>query len=355
MAFLNTNSSLIIDNVGDIYNFKLTDGGIEVIVHEKHAKGSRKPEIISRDVLEYDVSINENDEIDVFCKRKDKSLSIYRLDKGEWIESKISKQLNLDICGLKIMTLADQTHIFYYMKSIDNEGRLNIYHHYIKDGKWNTNIVKEIYESEIIKPIEIIKNEEELIIGYYDLGDRSEDIFLKKFNMESNSWSSEVNISKDDKVKLYLDILQVDSNIHVTYSEYQDENLVIKHKIINSDLEEIDESHEHTLSSQTNCSYPTVVYEGDVLWNVWTEYESVVSVHSDDKGLTWSNPYVWSDSKKNDFTRYKFSTSSKNVTRNYLMNYSFGKVYPDLSFLGFGDLTRAVESLKKKMRLGMML
>lgn len=354
MAFLNTDSSLIIDNTGDIYNFKLTEGGVELIVHEKFTNQTKEPLIISTDVLEYDVSISDKDEIDLFCKKKDKSLSIYRLNDNDWIESKISKELDLDICGLKITSLNGSTHIFYYMKSLENLGRLNIYHHYLKNGKWNTNIVKEVYESKIIKPIEIIKGKDEIIIGYYDLGQYSEDIFIKKFNIGNNTWGESINLTRDEKIKLYLDMLYLNENIHITYSEYQDENLIIKHKRVNSNFKEIDNISENTLSNQTNCTYPTLISERGLLWVVWTEYESVVSSYSNDGGITWSNPYIWSDSKEEDFTRYKFKTSSMGVRKNYEMSYSFGKLYPELSFLGFGDLNRAVESEKKKIQLRMM-
>lgn len=354
MAFFNTDSSLIIDSLGDIYSFKLTEGGIELIVHEKFTNQMKDPLIISRDVLEYDVSINEKDEIDLFCKKKDKSLSIYRLNEGKWIESKISKELDLDICGLKITSLNDTIHIFYYMKSLENIGRLNIYHHYIRNEKWNTNIVKEVYESKIIKPIEVIKSKNEIIIGYYDLGQFSEDIFIKKFNLENNTWGESINVTNNEKIKLYLDILCLEEDIHITYSEYEDENLIINHKKIDINFKEVDGILENVLSNQTNCTYPTLVSEMGLLWAIWTEYESVVSSYSNDGGITWSNPYIWRDSKEEDFTRYKFNTNNMDVKEAYEMNYSFGKLYPELSFLGFGDLSRAIKSEKKKTKLRMM-
>ncbi len=351
MAFLNIDSSLIINSYGDIYTFKLTKSGLELIVLEKSTGQSKEPNIIVEDILEYDVSINEKDEIDIFCKMKDGSLSIYSLIDSEWKESEISNATDQNICGLKIITVNETRHIFYYMELLKNDRSLNIYHHYMEDGKWNTNVVKEIYKSEIIKPIEIIKNGKSLIIGYYDLGKYSEDIFISRFDSRSNKWLKSFNITNDDKFKLYLDILEIDDYLHITYSEYEDENLIIKHKKVKTDVDgtyEHEEVIENVLSNQANCTYPTLVYSKGVLWNVWTEYESVSSSYSKDNGDTWSNPYVWSESKKSDFNRCKFSTTEDELKISYVMNYAFSKVYPELSFLGFGSLDTAIESVKKK-------
>lgn len=348
MAFLNTNNSILIDSKGNIYNFSLIRSGIELIIHKKSTSDADKSIIINEAILEYDVSINEHDEIDLICKKKDKSLSIYSLSNNEWKESEISKEVDYDICGIKIVTVDKTRHIFYYMRSVQDSERLNIYHHYLKDRKWHTNIIKDIYLSEIIKPIEVIKHNNDLIIGYYDLGRFSEDIFISKFDMIKDNWSKPFNITDDRKLKLYLDILQVEDYIHITYSEYQEENLVIKHKKIKKDFSDVLISIEGEISNKANCTYPTLIYSMDLLWNVWTEYESVVSAYSKDNGETWSNPYVWSDSKKINFTRGKFITTQSDLKDNHIMNYCFIRTYPELSFLGFGDLTQAVESIKKK-------
>lgn len=348
MAFLNIDDAIITDKDGSIYSFRLIKSGIELIVHEKFTDKIERSIIINGEILEYDVNINEEDRIDLICKKSDKSLSIYSLNEGEWIESKIYEEASHDTCGLKIISVDKKIHIFYYRLSLEDNMKLSIYHHYLDDNSWNTNIVRDIYKSEIIKPIELIKEEDSILIGYYDLGYHSEDIFISRFDTKNNVWRDPINITNDDKIKLYLDFLQIDGFIHVTYSEHEDENLIIKHKKIRLKSDEYIEISENILSNQVNCTYPTLISTGDVLWNVWTEYEHVVSSYSKDSGETWSNPYVWNESKKEDFARYSFSNNDDSIKKNYKMNYSFSKTYPNLSLLGFGDLSEAVESFKKK-------
>lgn len=351
MAFLNTNDAIIIDKNGSIYSFRLIADGIELIVHEKSTDNIDKSIIVSEKIVEYDVTISEENKIDLICKKSDKSLSIYSLSNREWIESKIYEDEIHDTCGLKIISVDGKVHIFYYMLSVEDNEKLSIYHHYLKDDSWNTNIVKDIYKSDIIKPIEVIEDEGDLLIGYYDLGNYSEDIFISKFDVKNDIWQEPVNVTSDDKFKLYLDLLKVDDHIHITYSEYEDENLIIQYKKIKSKENKYIGVSQDVLSNHSNCTYPTLISTGDILWNVWTEYENVVSVYSKDGGEIWSNPYVWSESKQQDFARYKFSNNEDGIKENYKMNYSFSKNYPDLSLLGFGDLSGAVESFKKKEEL----
>lgn len=347
MAFLNMDSILAIDNKKDIYNFRLIIDGIELIIHEK-SSGDTNQSVIEGEILEFDASISKKDEIHLICRRKDNSLCIYSLIDEKWIESEIPKEKDLNICGVKIISVGEVKHIFYYMESLDNKNKLKIYHQYIENGKVNTFIVKEVYKGEIIKPIEVIENEEEIIIGYYDLGERSEDIFLSKFNISKREWERPINVTNDGSGKLYLDILELNGYIHLTYSEYEDENFIINHKKIKFNSNQIVEISKEVLSNQTNCTYPTLIYQKNTLWNVWTEYESVVSSYSQDEGNSWSNPYVWNESKREDFSRCKFITNREELKEIYKMNYSFNKTYPKLSFLGFGDLKETVELIKKK-------
>lgn len=347
MAFLNVDSTLVINNKNDIYNFRLTIDGIELIIHEK-SSGNTKQSIIEGEILEFDVSISDKDEINLICRRKDNSLWIYSLLNDKWIETEIPKEEDLNICGVKILLVKEVKHIFYYMESLDNKNILKIYHQYIEEGKVSTFVVKETYKSEIIKPIEVIKNEDKITIGYYNLGEKSEDIFLSQFNIRNKEWERPINVTSNGSGKLYLDILELNGYFHLTYSEYEDENFIINYKKITINSNELEEISKGVLSNQANCTYPTLIYQKNTLWNVWTEYESVVSSYSQDEGNSWSNPYVWNESKREDFSRCRFITNRKELNKNYKMNYSFNKTYPKLSFLGFGDLKETVELVKKK-------
>ena len=348
MSFLNLNNSLITDSTGSIYSFQHIDKGVEVIIHDRIDGKSEKETVVDNKVLEYDVSISEEDTIYLVCQKENLSISIYSFNGYEWTESELIEETRGNIYNLKILTNNNTIHIFYHEKSIEDERILNIYHHYYEDNKWNTATVEGIYINKFINPFQVLINDEHILLIYYDLGDYSEEIFLKAFDKNRGLWKESMSITNDNQSKLYLDILELGDYLHVTYSEYENENLTIKHKKIKVYPNEIKEVSYNVLSNLANCTYPTLIYENNTLWNVWTEYDNVMSSYSLDEGETWSNPYLWKESKGIDFVRYKFTTNEEKLQKSYLMNYSFGRTYPSLTFLGFGELEKAVEEPKKK-------
>lgn len=348
MSFLSINSCLITDSIGNIYTFQYTQSGIEMITHEKATGNAEREVIVEGEILEYDVSISEEDKIYLVSQKKDSSISIYSINNNVWTESKLIDKTDLSIYNLKIVTHHDIVHIFYCKESQKDARKLNIYHHYFKGNKWETISVEEIIRNQIVNPIQILVNRSSLVLAYHDLGDYTEEVFIKKFDLDKRSWKDSVKITEDNKSKLYLDILELDNELHITYSEYEYENLTVKHKKISLDSGNVEKMSENILSNQANCTYPTLIYQNNLLWCVWTEYENVVSSYSEDRGITWSNAYSWKDSKGVDFVRYKFDTNQDSLKENYTMNYSFGKTYPNLGFLGFGNLEKAVEVPKKK-------
>ena len=80
------------------------------------------------------------------------------------------------------------------------------------------------------------------------------------------------------------------------------------------------EIKEKDISNPGNCQFPTLIYHGKVLWICWVEYNYVASRYSEDNGNTWSDAYLWNESKTEDIVRHKYIS---NINNN-ILNYSFG-------------------------------
>jgi hypothetical protein len=214
-----------------------------------------------------------------------------------------------------------------------------IYHHYYNDQEWKTFVVQDIKRKNLLNSFQIIKNEEILMLGFYDFLKDQEQIYIKEFDLEKEQWKNSIEITSSSKEKLYLDMF-VEKNriLHVAYSEYVEGNLVIKYEKYKFENNQIKKLIEKILSNPSNCSYATFVKQNEKLWVIWTEYEQVVSCFTEDNGKTWSEPYLWKESKTIDFFRYKFNTNAQEIKAGYELNYTFGKGYPEFSFIGFGFL-----------------
>ncbi|KNF09541.1 hypothetical protein CLPU_3c03210 [Gottschalkia purinilytica] len=348
MPFINQRGNLVTDSYGNVYSFDLTDKGLEVVYHDKATRKSDRNILAEDGTMEYDVTINKEDDIYVVCQKTDTSISLYSLVNNRWTENVISDGFSEDMYNLNIIATEENIHILYCLQSEIDSSKLTVYHHYLKDNKWNTNVVSDIFRRELLNPIQVVKQKDKLILGYYNLVDRCEEIFINIFDINTETWGRSLQITNDQSTKLYLDIMYKDDCIHITYSEYEYDNLSIKYKKYNISDSHIKLISEDTLSNPANCTYSTLVYESGLLWNIWTEYDNVVSCFSEDEGITWTNPYLWPESKKKNFARYKFVTNESNIKNAYLLNYAFGTIHPQLAFLGFGNVDKAYEVAKKK-------
>jgi len=310
-------------------------------------------EILVEDIVsEYDVTIDENDEMYLVCQKKDGSIVLLHYEKDSWNESVIAETFYSQLYNLNIIHTNSRLHIFYCVSSIEDSNRLKIYHHYLHDDDWVTHEVEEISKKEILNSFQIIIRDDEIILGYYDLVGSFEEIFIKIYNTYDNVWAESIQITFTQTTKLYIDLLLTDDDyINLSYSEYKNGSLMTKfekHKLLENNSSKI---CEYVISNPANCMYPTLIYSQGILWNIWTEYNNVVSCFSDDRGLSWSLPHLWTKSKNNDFTRYKFISNNKSVNANHSLNYSFGLLGREITFIGFGNIEDAVEiPLKSKKK-----
>ena len=186
-----------------------------------------------------------------------------------------------------------------------------------------------------------------MIIAYYDKVE-GEQIYMKSFNFDKRKWGEKLKLTDDEAPKLNLDILLKEEKLNLVYSQYDEGNLIVRYKrfgykdgITTREIDEI-------LSNPDNSQEPTLIYYEEKLWVVWIEYDNVMSRYSADYGTTWSPIYLWNESKGNTIVRYKFYNASQ-VDKN-AVNYSFGKIDPDIKFIGFGPLEDVTEIPLKKKR-----
>ncbi|MTI65391.1 MAG: hypothetical protein FH753_02195 [Firmicutes bacterium] len=348
MSFVNQNSCLLTDSIGNIYNFLWAEEKINLIYFDRSLQKVNKSTIIEDCTEEFDVTIDKKDRIFLVCNKNNGSLIFLTKAFGSWSEELILEELNTKIYNLNIKLHDFKKHIVFCIPSNESNYVYQIYHYYYEKEKWNYNIIGNISRKEVLNPFQLINLDESLYIFYYDLVKDIEQVFFKKYDLNSNTWLDEIKLTDTNNSKMYLDTIYSNGELNLVYSEMKEGNLVIQYKKY-EDIKEPKEIDSYELSNKANCSYPTLILYESRLWVVWTEYENIMSSYSDDDGKTWNGPFLWSESKKSDVLRYKFNTNDKEIIISHNLNYSFGKAYPDLSFIGFGDIKNAVKTpIKKK-------
>lgn len=354
MAFMNIHEVLITDSEENIYSFYKYEKKIKLIYYNKKSGKIDRKLIIDYCLDEYDAAISKDDIVYLVCQKIDGSIVLISLDKDRQEQNLLADKFNGKLRNLNIKVISNQVHIIYCLESEEYNNRFRIFHHCLIDDEWNTSIVSDISIKDVLNPITIIELADTLVIGYYDVVNNCEQIFISSFHMNNSKWSDKIQLTTDGSMKLYIDMISyAEKEFDLCYSRLVEGNFVVKYEKYNIVDEEIMRTAEHILSNPANCMYPTLIYSGGTLWTLWIEYNSVLSCFSDDCGISWSIPYLWEDSKRHNFARYKFTSSNSSVENEYNFNYGFGTYGEGISFIGFGDIEDAVEvplksQLKKK-------
>lgn len=354
MGFMNMHEILLMDKEENLYRIYKYENKIKVIYYDK-LSGKTNVTLIMDDCLdEYDAAISEKDIVYLIFQKIDKSVILVSIHKESYEESIIADEFKGNLINLNVRVINECTHIIYCVESEEYKGILRIYHHYLLDDTWNTYVISNISKKNIINPISIIETDGKLIISYYDIVDNHDQIFINIYDIQNFKWSDKIQITTENTIKLYLDMISYSKGeIDLCYIQFEEGNFVVKYEKYNISGEKILKKYEHILSNPANSMYPTFVYNSETLWITWIEYNSVLSCFSNDKGLSFSLPYIWEGSKRNNFARYKFITRNPFILNEYNLNYTFGTYGENISFIGFDDIKEAGEvplksQLKKK-------
>ncbi|WP_053957543.1 hypothetical protein [Inediibacterium massiliense] len=351
MPFSNQKNILMHDEVGNLHSFQEEKEKIIYTYFDKQLGEYKKEVLIENSSGEFDASMDEKDLYMVYQNTKGEII-LMTFKKGIWYENSLGGDVSLKVFNLNIVLCTGKVHIVYCVKAQENSMCYRIYHHYCENQEWRSFVVEDIEIQKFLNPFQLIDYENKLVIGFYQLIKGYEQIFIKEFDIQKQQWNPSIQLTWSSCEKLYLNLLMTHEElIHVTYSSYVDGNLIIKYEKYKLEQDQAIKKIEHILSNPANCSYPLFVKEKDKLWTIWTEYDQVVSSFSIDEGITWSEPYLWKESKEILFFQYKYYTNYEKIKENYQLCYAFGKAYPEFSFIGFGPLEKAQEiPIKKKRR-----
>lgn len=354
MGFTNIHDVLVMDNKENIYSFYMYEKKIKMILYDKSTEKAIKNTIISDCFDEYDSAISKEGTVYLVCQKIDGSIVLVSIDGYSKDEHILAEEFDARLRNINIKLIDEQIHITYCVASNEGNNRFRIYHHSLLNDEWETHVVSDIAIGDFLNPISIIDLGDILVVGYYDKVDNIDQIFINTYNQANNKWSDKIQLTTDNSMKMYLDMLgNYNDEIDLCYSKLLEGNFVVtyeKYRILNGEITRV---VEHGLSNPANCMYPTLIKSSDTLWAIWIEYNGLLSCFSEDGGITWSTPYSWEDSKKDDFARYKFSTNNRAIIEEYNFNYGFGTYGESTSFIGFGDIENAVEvplksQIKKK-------
>lgn len=327
MTLYNNRASIVHLDKDQVYVFKNIDN--HIIMNYYTDKEIKEDTIIEDGLGEFDVLIKEEDKIDLIYQCKEQKLHLLTIDEDILDSIILTPKQIPKVFELNIKEKSQTRNIIYLVLKSNRDGIFQIHHYLLKDNKWTSFIVEEIKVDEVLNPIKLLEYGDNILLFYY----QNNKISMKEFNFKENKWSDSIVLTDNEK-KLYIDIIEKDNYFHLVYSQYKDDNLIIKYKRFLYSNKEMNEEIEKEISKKGNPSNPTLIIENNRLWVIWNESDRILSRYSNDEGLNWSHIYLWKESRYMDILRYKYITKDKDIN----IDYGFGTIYPDIKFLGFGRL-----------------
>lgn len=229
--------------------------------------------------------------------------------------------------------------IAYYLQDLTNKKDWTIAFHFFDGTRWSHNHIYSVKAFPIINPFIIYSSNNYIDLFYFDLINSKEEVFIRQFSKETKSWKNPVQLTSSNNQKLYLNVLKDGLDFyHITWSEFINENLIIRYLKGNFQNNDFLTNEVKSLSMPANCSFPTFIKTGKALWCIWVQMNNLYSCYSMDHGNTWSKPIIDKESQDSNFIRYKFYSNYSQDIDNFNLNNIFGTSYPVMSFLGFKNI-----------------
>lgn len=347
MTFYNNRASIAHVDENQMYLFRNIDNKI-IMDYYSSDNESRQETIIEDALGEFDVLITEDNEIYLIYQDMDQNLRILTINKEILNDVTLTKEAFPKIFELNMIQILEHISIIYVVLKSSKDGIFEIHHHLLREGEWVNYIVEEIRVDRLLNPIKILEDKNNIVLSYY----HENQICVKEFHFDIMEWQESI-ILTDNKEKLYMDIIKENNYFHLVYSQYKNENLIIKYVRYLHNENSIIMEEQVDISNDGNPSNPTLIIEDENLWVIWNESSTLLSRYSKDMGLSWSPIYLWKKTRFTDIMRYKYI--AKEREKNLYLDYGFGTIHPNIQFLGFGPLDDVEEIISKKKVLRNML
>ena len=316
----------------------------EIIMnHFDYKSNINKKEIITKDCNgEFDVTLIDNS-LYVIYQDLLRNLNLSIINGNDIRNMSMTEEPIERIYELNIFNNDNQLNMVY-LKSL-GEKKYRIIHNYVEGDSWVSQNVMDVQIDQAINPMKIIKIDKIFILCFYN----GNEVCIKELNSINSEWAETIVLSEPNSKKLYLDMIKIENNLHLVYSQFQNNNYVIIYERHSYNNGAIRKDFEKVISNESNCTNPTLILYDDKIWVVWNESNRLYSRHSGDGGNIWSSIHYWKESIAQELIRYKYL--KENDELDFRFDFSFGTLNPEIKFVGFGPLEN-VEEINDKKKTG---
>ncbi|MPM42605.1 hypothetical protein SDC9_89271 [bioreactor metagenome] len=316
MSFSNNSSTIIRRSNKDIFSIYCNDKDQRLICNcfDKDYNFYNSITILNKfiDFTNYSVSLGTDDTI--YGVYKDNGIKYFEISNDNTLSFNEIFTFNdekFDLLFPYIKKVDNNLHLFYYVFNNEAPGTCALFHHHNKNNIWTENKIDFLTHS-ILNNYCISWVNNSPIVFYLNIVDGYEEVFLSRFNCNSLTWSTPLQITHSKKNKVYLSVLKDAMNFyHLTFCENEDNAYSVKY--INGYLMDdgLDIRNAKSISIPCACMYPNLIKHKSNIYLMWVEYNRLKTCSSSDLGSSWTNQTIDEFSIEEDFIKANFLSNYK--------------------------------------------
>lgn len=202
-------------------------------------------------------------------------------------------------------------HIFYYCIDKTNSNFCKLIHYTYKNS-WKKAVIDSMYYGLLTNYI--VKFHDNIpIIFYLKSINEYEELFMSKFDLNTQMWTSPFQITNTKKPKVYLSIIKTPDNFYnIVFSENNSNKYYCTY--INGYIEENNFiiSRYDVVSKSIACMFPSVNMYNNTLYVQYIEYFSLyTSTFATGFNFGWRTPVLEQNSFLENFSGYIYNSNLK--------------------------------------------
>ncbi len=297
-VFMQLKTFVIKKKSGIIYHFYFSEkGGICYKIYAMRGNQKIVPfevSITDEKILEFSVTVDEEDTIHILCLTENGDLK-YFIDKEKTWDSKILSHFDLDanmVKSLFIYVYKQHLYIIYAVSNVMNINLWTIYFKYWNGSKWNNLTVGMTMCDKELPPYWVtLDPSKNLHIVYKNTGNRTTQIFYRKFHTQFSLWSTpEKIISSPETIGFYSLLCDNRGNCHLIWVCTNSSKYKMMYKLLNTKI--INSKHYEkilTLDMSLHAYLQPVILEIDkTIWAMWKKEDAFWGCTIDGSGLSCS-------------------------------------------------------------------
>ncbi|NLB43319.1 MAG: hypothetical protein GX815_13920 [Clostridiales bacterium] len=290
-----SNSYLLEESLGKQWYFTLNDQQLIEYSCKIDDAWTKSVPVDNRPIRQFSVTIDSNDTINLLAYNSSKQLIYYECKEDQWYQRlllPISSRFE-NISFLEVLSTHYHIHLFYYIENSLKRAQESLIHSYLKDGKWNSDVLLNFLTDQVVTPQLIRSDDKGNIFCVYTRRIQNQSrCYYVYYDANNNAWSKPtILFQKPGSCCEFNGQTDSSGNLHLVWIEEVGSEYCLNYKSINP--------NDKYTTSETICIQEGVeqvqnpsLHIGSKLYCFWIQDESGFACQGDIGGLRWEIPQV---------------------------------------------------------------